>query len=172
MSMVPELRAVPQPHLSGLIISSYSSGVHHAHAYISTANISWQPVDGWLPQQLVVQHRSSNELVADAVLKAAVDLWTAAMGVEHLEYLHLPLPVHVQLRHSAVQPHQNTAGILQRTHVAADQLVGDALCEGLEPNEKEKKSKRWADSGNPPWLMCRGTREGGLHLDQTSDHLR
>lgn len=92
------------------------------------------PVDGGLLQQLVLQHSSSNELVADAVLKAAVDLWTAPVSVEHLEYLHLPFPVHVELRHSAVQSHQNTAGLLERTHVAADQLVGDSFCESLERN--------------------------------------
>lgn len=90
------------------------------------------PVDGGLLQQLVVQHSSLNKLVADAILKAAVDLWTTPVSVEHLEYLHLPFPVHIELRHSAVQSHQNTAGLLERTHVAADQLVGDPFCESLE----------------------------------------
>lgn len=100
--------------------------------------LPWQrPVDGGLPEQLIIQHCSSNKLVADAVLEAAVDLWTAAVGVEDLEHLHLPVPVHIELRHSAVQSHQNTTRLLQRAHVAADQLVGDALCESLEEIKRE-----------------------------------
>ena len=90
-----------------------------------------RPVDGRLPEQLVLQHGPSDKLVADAVLEAAVDLRTAAVGVEDLEHLHLPAPVHVELRHSAVQSHQNAAGLLEGAQVAADQLVGDALCERL-----------------------------------------
>lgn len=97
------------------------------------------PVDGGLPQQLVVQHRSSDKLVADAVLEAAVDLGTTAVGVEHLEHLHLPVTVHVELCHFAVQTHQNTTGLLERRHIAADQLVGDAFREFLEGKEKQRK---------------------------------
>lgn len=90
------------------------------------------PVDGGLPEQPVIQHRSSDKLVADAVLEAAVDLWTAAMGMKNLEHLHLLVPVHVELRHSAIQSHQDTTGLLHRAHVAADQLVGEAFCESLD----------------------------------------
>lgn len=90
------------------------------------------PVDGGLPQQLVFQHRPSHKLVADAVLEAAVDLRAAAVAVEHLQHLHLAVPVHVELRHLAVQTHQDAAGLLEGGHVAADQLVGDPFCERLE----------------------------------------
>lgn len=63
------------------------------------------PVDGGLPEQLVIQHRSSKKLVADAIPEAAVDLRTTAMGVKDLEHLHLLVPIHVELRHFAIQSH-------------------------------------------------------------------
>ena len=97
-----------------------------------------RPVDGGLPQQLIIQHRPSDKLVADAVLEAAVDLWTTPMGVEDLEHFHLSVPVHIQLRHFAVQSHQNTTGLLEGGYIAADQLVGDSFCERLW---KERKIK-------------------------------
>lgn len=99
----------------------------------------WQrPVDGGLQQQLVLQHGSSHKLVADAVLEAAENLRPAAVGVQDLKHLQLPVPVHKELRHLAVQTHQNAAGLLERRHEAAHQLVGDALCEPLERRSQGK----------------------------------
>lgn len=91
-----------------------------------------RPVDGGLPEQLIIQHRSSNKLIADAILEAAVDLRTTAVGMEDLEHLHLAVPVHEELCHFAVQTHQNTTRLLERAHVATNQLVGDSFCECLE----------------------------------------
>lgn len=107
----------------------------------------WQrPVDGGLPEQLIIQHCSSDKPVADAILEAAVDLWTAAVGVEDLKHLHLPVPVHKELRPSAVQSHQDTARLQERAHVAANQLVGDAACECLEWKEikREMNTERYS----------------------------
>lgn len=83
-------------------------------------------------EQLIIQHCSSDKLVADAILEAAVDLRTTPMGMEDLKHLHLPVPVHKELRHSAVPSHKDTTRLLERAHVAANQLVGDALRECLE----------------------------------------
>lgn len=90
------------------------------------------PVDGRLADQRVVQDGSWNKLVADAVLEGAVDLRPTSVGVEQLEHLHLSLPVHVQLRHAAVDPHQDAAAVLRDPQEAADQLVGQPFREGLE----------------------------------------
>lgn len=60
------------------------------------------------------------------------------MSVEDLEHFHLPVPVHVELGHSAVQTHQNATRLLERAHVAANQLVGDSVCECLEGEEMKK----------------------------------
>ena len=54
------------------------------------------------------------------------------MGMEDLEHLHLPVPVHEELCHFAVQTHQNTTRLLERAHVATNQPVGDSFCECLE----------------------------------------
>lgn len=92
-------------------------------------------------EQLIVQDCSPNKLIADSVLKAAVDLWAAAVSVEELKYLQLPFPVDVEFRHPAVQPHKNTTRVLERTDEAADQLVGDSFCELLECKQKEEGMK-------------------------------
>lgn len=91
-------------------------------------------------EELIVQDCSPHKLVANAVLEAAVDLGAAAVGVENLEHLYLPVPVHIELRHSAVQSHQNAARLLERAHEAAYQLVGDAFCECLKVKGKQIQS--------------------------------
>lgn len=92
-------------------------------------------------EQLIIQDCSPNKLIADSVLKAAVDLWAKAVSVEELKYLQLPFPVDVEFRHPAVQPHKNTTRVLERTDEAADQLVGDSFCELLEWKQKEEEIK-------------------------------
>lgn len=92
-------------------------------------------------EQLIIQDRSLNKLVADSILKAAVDLWATAVSVEELKYLQLPFPVDVEFRHPAIQPHKNTTRILERTDEAADQLVGDSFCELLEWEQKAEEMK-------------------------------
>lgn len=93
-------------------------------------------------EELILQHCSSNKLIADAILEAAVDLRTTAVSMEDLEHLHLPVPVQVKLRHSSVQSHQNTARLLERANITAKQLVGDAFCECLE-GKTEKILTAW-----------------------------
>lgn len=87
------------------------------------------PVDGRLSDQRGIQNGPWNKLVADAVLKGAVDLWTTAVRMEQLDHLHLSLPVHVELRHSAVESHEDAAAVL---HEAADQLIGQPFSESLK----------------------------------------
>lgn len=81
----------------------------------------------------VFQNLPLNKLVADSILEAAVDLGATVVTVEQFKNLQLTFPVDEELRHPAVEPHQNHTGVLQRPHEAADQLVGDAICELLEP---------------------------------------
>lgn len=68
----------------------------------------------------VVQNLPLNKLVADSILEAAVNLRTAAVTVEQLKNLQLTFPVDKELRHPAVEPHQNHARVLQGPHEAAN----------------------------------------------------
>lgn len=101
-----------------------------------------EPVDGGLLEQLIIQNCSLHILIADSILKSAIDLRTTPMSMEDLEHLNFADPVHKELCHSAVQSHQNTTRLLERTHIAADQMIGDSFCECLELNKQGKNKER------------------------------
>lgn len=68
-------------------------------------DVLMRPVNGGLWQKLIVEHRSSNKLVADSILEGAVDLWTTAVAVEHLEHFYFPDAVHIELGPSTIDSH-------------------------------------------------------------------
>lgn len=68
----------------------------------------------------VIQNLPLNKLVADSILEAAVDLRTTAVTVKQLKNLQLTFPVYEELRHPAIEPHQNHTRVLQGPHEAAD----------------------------------------------------
>lgn len=84
----------------------------------------------------VIQNLPLNKLVADSILEAAIDLRTTAVTVEQLKNLQLAFPVNEELCHPAIEAHQNHTGVLQGPHEAADELVGDSLCEPLESKSR------------------------------------
>lgn len=91
---------------------------------------------------LGLQSHALQELVTEAVVEGAVEAWGAPVGLEHPEALHLILTVHKQLCLIAIDPHQDY--VLQGpAHIAANQLVGDAVCESLQ--EEEDIEDRWRD---------------------------
>lgn len=116
--------------------------MHHIYTHIYIYRVFWQrPVNGGLVEQLIIQHCPLNKLITDAILEAAVDLWATAVGVKDLEHLHLSFPVHIEVSHSAIEPYQNTTRLLQRAYIAANQLVGNALCEYLGKKSVVRQKK-------------------------------
>ena len=91
---------------------------------------------------LWLQGRALQELVAQAVVEGAVEAGGAAVGLQHAETLHLVLPVHQQLRLVAVDTHQHHV-LHDSAHVAAHQLVGDAVGEELP----RRRRRRGGDEG-------------------------
>lgn len=79
---------------------------------------------------LGLQRHALQELIAEAVVKGAVETWGAVMCLQDSKALHLVVTVYEKLRLVTVDTHQHH--VLQcPTHVAANQLVGDAVCESL-----------------------------------------
>lgn len=80
---------------------------------------------------LRLQGSSLQKLVAQAVVEGTVEVGGAAVRVEYSETLHFVLPVNQQLCLVAINTNQNHI-LHNRAHIAAEQLVGDAICEELQ----------------------------------------
>lgn len=93
------------------------------------------PENGGAADVLGLQGHALQELIAEAVVKGAVETWGATVRLQHSKALHLVVTVYKKLRFVAVDTHQHH--VLQRpTHIAANKLVGDAVCESL-PKQRE-----------------------------------
>lgn len=93
------------------------------------------PENGGVADVLRLQGHALQELIAQAVVKGAVETRGAPVRLQHSEALHLIVSVYEQLRFVAVDTHQHH--VLQGpTHVAANQLVGDAIGESLVKTER------------------------------------
>lgn len=102
------------------------------------------PENGGVANVLGLQGHALQELIAEAVVKGAVETWGAAVRLQHSKALHLVVTVYEKLCFVAVDTHQHH--VLQcPTHVAANQLVGDAICESL-PKQGEEKSDDSCDT--------------------------
>lgn len=99
--------------------------------------VASSPENGGVADVLGLQDHARQELVAEAVAKGAVEARGAAVRLQHLEAFHLVVTVYKKLGFVAVDTHQHH--VLQRpTHVAANQLVGDAVSESLSKQEENQ----------------------------------
>lgn len=87
---------------------------------------------------LRLQGRALQELIAEAVVKGAVKTGGAAVRLQHSKAFHLVVTVYEKLRFVAIDTHQHHV-LHCPTHIAANQLVGNAICESLPKQGEEKK---------------------------------
>lgn len=92
------------------------------------------PKNRLAPNVLRLQRSSLQEFVAEAVVEGAVKAGGTSVRVQHSKALHLVFPVDQQLRFVAVNPDQDHV-LHHRTHVAAEELVGDSIREKLKENK-------------------------------------
>lgn len=94
------------------------------------------PENGGVTDVLGLQSHALQELIAEAVVKGAVETRGAAVRMQHLKALHLIVTVYEKLCFVAVDTHEHHV-LLRPTLVAANQLVGDAISESL-PKQREE----------------------------------
>lgn len=96
------------------------------------------PEDGRAADVFRFQCHTLEKLIAQAVVESAVEAWRAPMRLENPEALDLVLTVHEQLRLVPVDAHQDHV-LHGAADVTADQLVCNAVREGLRKEEEKKR---------------------------------
>ena len=86
---------------------------------------------------LRLQGSPLQKLVAQTVVESTVETRGTAVRVQDSETFHLVFPIHEQFRFVAINSDQNHI-LHDRTHVAPQKLIGYAICEELQRQNRRR----------------------------------
>lgn len=108
------------------------TGIRRKHSKDSLLhNSHTSPENRLAPNVFRLQRQSLQKLVTQSIVEGAVKTRRAAVRLEHPETFHLILPVNQQLGFVAINADQDHI-LHDRAHIAAQELVGDSVCEKLQ----------------------------------------